>query len=198
MEPLLNPARPKFRWWERTRELVWQLEAHAMPLDPNLRRMSGRLADEHPGLRRHLAGWEVPSWDVLGYQSVAEGPWPQRRLVALFPREPWVEEPTMVCLDGPQDSLHRNGPIELCLYYERDSEERRWKVSDGLVRLFDLGRRHLMCEYIWRKRGRKKFDWPTEQAAHGYGPAAPADRRLLLDPALPLTADGRPTGVPFR
>jgi hypothetical protein len=91
------------------------------------------------------------------------------------------------------DSLHRNGPIELCLYYERDPEERRWKVSDGLVRLFDLGRRHVMCEYIWRKRGRKPSDWPTEQAPHGYGPAAPPDPRLLLDPVLPLTEDGQPT-----
>jgi hypothetical protein len=198
VEPLLNPARPKFRWWESTCQVVWQLEAHAMPLDGNLRRLSYRLVDEHPALRRHIARWQVPPWDVLGYESLAEGPWPQRRLVALFPREPWIEEPKMLCLDGPQDSLHRNGPIELCLYYERDPEERRWTVSDGLVRLFDLGRRHLMCEYIWRKRGRRPSDWPTAQAPHGYGPAAPGDRRLLLDPELPLTADGRPTGGPFR
>jgi hypothetical protein len=197
VEPLLNPARRRFRWWELNRQLVWQLEEHAMPLDVNLRRMSGRLADEHPSLRGFLAAWEVPAWDILGYESVAEGPWPQRRLVALFPREPWVFEPTMLCLDGPRDSLHRNGPIELCLYYERDPEERRWKVSDGLVRLFDLGRRHLMCEYIWRKRGRRPSDWSTEQAPHGFGPAAPENRRLLLEPVLPLTADGRPAGAPF-
>ncbi len=196
MEPLLNPDRPQFSWWLESRQLMWQLEEHAKPLDPSLRRMSLRLGDHHPGVRRYVSPWQVPPWDVLGYMAVADGPWPQRRLVALFPRPPWIEEPKVLCLDGPTDSLHRNGPSELCLYYERDPEERRWKVSDGLVRLFDLGRRHVMCEYIWRKRGGKPSDWPTEQAAHGYGPAAKPDPRLLLDPVLPLTTDGRPTLSP--
>lgn len=166
-----------------------------MAADPRLRRLPLRLVDEHPALRGYVADFRVPPWDILGYESVAEGPWPLRRLVALFPRAPWIREPRVLCLDGPQDSLHRNGPIELCLYYDRDPEERRWKVSDGLVRLFDLARRHLWAEKIWRDNGRRVSDWPTMQAAHGHGPVAKPDPQLLLDPELPLTSGGRPTGA---
>jgi hypothetical protein len=93
--------------------------------------------------------------------------------------------------------LHRNGALELCLYYERDPDERRWKVSDGLVRLFDLARVHVWCEHIWRLRGERDSDWPTSQAAHGYGAPAAPNSKLMLPPELPLTAEGRPLGVPF-
>jgi hypothetical protein len=153
--------------------------------------------DRHPGLRRYIARWGVPQWDILGWASEAEGPWRQRRLVAVFPRAPWRQEPMVLCLDGLTDSLHRNGMLDLCLYYERDPDERRWKVNDGLVRLFDLARVHVWCEHIWRARGRKDSDWPTPQAAHGYGAPVPADPSLMLPPEVPLTADGRPQGVPF-
>lgn len=168
-----------------------------MAVDPHLRRLPLALADRHPGLRRYLGTFGVPPWDIIGWLTESEGPWRQRRLVALAPRAPWRAEPRVLCLDGPTDSLHRNGPIELCLYYERDPDERRWKVSDGLVRLFDLARVHVWCEHIWRRRGRKDRDWPTPQADHGYGPPALANPSLALAPVLPLTVDGRPTGMPF-
>jgi hypothetical protein len=197
MEPLLNPDRPRYRWWTEHWPLIWQLEQHAMPLDPHLRRLSLQLVDRHPGLRRYVERLGVPAWDIIGWESEGEGPWRQRRLVALFLRPPWEAEPKMLCLDGPPTSLHRNGELELCLYYERDPDERRWKVSDGLVRLFDLARVHLYSEHIWRERGMKDTDWPTPQAAHGYGAPAPPDPSLLLPPELPLTADGRPTGALF-
>jgi len=166
-----------------------------MSVDPHLHRLTPQLVDRHPGLRRYADGWGVPWWDVMGWQSEAEGPWRQRRLVALFPRAPWDEAPRVLCLDGPTDSLHRMNRLELCLYYERDPDERRWQVSDGLVRLFDLARAHVWAEHIWRLRGRRNHDWPIAQAAHGYpAPAAP-DPTLALPPELPLTRDGRPRGV---
>jgi hypothetical protein len=197
VEPLLNPARPKFRWWTEHWPLIWQLEQHAMALDPHLRRLPLALVDRHPGVRRYVEAWGVPPWDVIGWQTDAEGPWRQRRLVALAPRPPWQADPKVLCLDDPTDSLHRNGPLELCLYYERDPDERRWKVNDGLVRLFDLARAHVWSEHIWRRRGRKDSDWPALQAIHGYGAPARANPDLALPPVLPLTADGHPTGVPF-
>lgn len=180
------------------RPLVWTLELHAMAADPFLRRLTPGSMDAHPGLRRDLQARGVDPREVLGWETEAEGPWRQRRLIALFLAPPWKEEPKVLCLDGPTDSLHRNGILELCLYYERDPDERRWKINDGLPRLFDLARVHVWCEHIWRLRGRKDSDWPRPQAAHGYGAPATPDPDLALPPALPLTADGRPTGVPYR
>ncbi len=194
MEPLLNPARVEFRWWTNCWPLIWQLEHHASAADQYFQRLPPRFAASNPALRGYLSAWSVPLWDVMGWQSEAEGPWRARRLVALFPRPPWRQDPTVLCLDGPTDSLHRNGPLELCLYYVRDPEERSWKVCDGLIRLFDLARVHLWCEHIWRLRGRSPRAWPMPQAAHGYGtPAAPRPD-LLLAPEVPLTATGCPTG----
>lgn len=193
MEPLLNPARSSFRWWSREWPLIFTLEEHAARLDPTIERLPTRLVRDHPALRSYVQPWQVPFWDIWGYVAPAEGPWPLRRLVALFPTGP--TSPLVLCLDGPRDSLHRNGikgeAIELCLYYSRDPDERRWKPSDGLVRLFDLGRRHLYCEHLWRKGGRRDRDWPVEDAPHGYKgqPAAP-DPSLLLKPELPIRADG--------
>lgn len=169
------------------------LEEHAARVDPTIRRLPCSLMRDHPALREYVERWQVPVWDVWGYVAPAEGPWPLRRLVALFPEGP--TQPVMLSLDGPRDSLHRNGvrnnSIELCLYYSRDPAEYRWKPSDGLVRLFDLGRRHLYCEYIWRRHGRRHSDWPVEDAPHGYkGQPAPTNPDLLLKPELPIRDDG--------
>jgi len=198
VEPLLSPNRPRFRWWSENWWLIWQLEHHGMRRDPYLQRLSLQVMQGHPGLRRYLAGSGVPLWDIMGWTSEAEGPWRQRRLVALFPRAPWEEGPRVLCLDGPQDSLHRNGPMELCLYYERDPDERRWKLSDGLVRLFDLARVHVWSEHIWRMRGCRDGDWPTPQAAHGHSAPALSDPRLLLPAEIPVGSDGTPEGRLFR
>ena len=193
MEPLLNPERTRFRWWTRQWPLTHMLEEHAARKDPTIERLPARLMREHPALRAYVTRWDVPFWDIWGYTAPAEGPWPLRRLVALFPFGP--TDPMMLCLDGPRDSLHRNGikgeTIELCLYYSRDPAERRWKPSDGLVRLFDLGRRHVFCEHVWRERGRRDKDWPVEDAPHGYKgrPAAP-NPRLALEPELPISDGG--------
>jgi hypothetical protein len=187
VEALTHTDRPHYRWWAQQWPAIDQLESHAAAIDPSIIRLPLSLMRSHPALRRYIAArYPVPIWDLWGYLAPAEGPWPTRRLVALFPRALWEAEPVMLCLDGATDSLHRNTPIELCLYYIRDPDERRWKTSDGLVRLFDLGRRHLWCEHIWRRAGSRPSDWPIPDAAHGYGcPAAPAPE-LLLPPELPF------------
>lgn len=200
MATLLDPRRDALRWWREHEPLVHALESHAQRIDPHVRRLTRDGLDAHPGLRRYLHDAGHDTRDLLAWQSEAEGPWRQRRLVALFPRAPWERDPVMLCLDGPQKSLHRNdgGGMELCLYYSRDPEERRWKLSDGLVRLFDLGIQHVWCEHIFRERGGRYRDWPIPQAAHGYrSTPAPRDPSLALEPVLPYTNDGRPKGVPF-
>ncbi len=200
MEPLLSPDRPLFRWWESEWAMTYAWEQHASRIDPSIERLPLALTRDHPGLRAYMQAQGVPAWDIWGYLAPAEGPWPLRRLVALFPRHPSQADPVVLCLDGPKDSKHRNGPrnvsMELCLYYSRDPDERRWKASDGLPRLFDLGRRHLLCEHIWRSRGGRDDDWPVEDAPHGYGRPAPSDPSLALPPELPQLDLSR--GGPWR
>ena len=131
-----------------------------------------------------------PRWWYLATQPLAEGPSPPRHLVDMFPRATWTYAPA-VCLDGPTDSPHRNR--ELCLSYPWDPPERRWNVNDGLERLFNLARQHLVAEHIWRERGRaNERDWPIEQAAHGSSRAARDRPRLALKPELPYTRTGNP------
>jgi hypothetical protein len=189
VEPLLNPDRRLFRWWEDEWPMTSMWEMHANEVDPTIERLPLALTRDHPGLRRSIERLRVPAWDVWGYLAPADGPWPLRRLVALFLRDPAERDPVVLSLDGPKDSKHRNGPknasMELCLYYSADPDERRWKPSDGLPRLFDLGRRHLLCEHVWRKRGRRDRDWPVEDAPHGYGKPARSDPSLALPVELP-------------
>jgi hypothetical protein len=190
----VNPKRPGFRWWTDEWGLVHQLEAHGTAGDPDFERLPLSLAREQTALRRHIEKWNVPVWDIIGWTSVAEGPWRPRRLVVLMPTAPSGAEPEVLCLDGPRDSPHRFGrrSVHLCLYYPGDPEERRWSVSDGLIRLFDLARRHLMCEHLWRAHGRRARDWPVAQAPHDVTRPATSDPSRQLAPELPLTARGTP------
>lgn len=172
-------------WWQEEWALVATWEAHAASTDPSIQRLPGRVVRDHRGLREHIRLVSPDSLPVWGYLGTAEGRWPLRRLVALFPAHPAQCAPIMLSLDGPTDSLHRNSDLELCLYYTRDPEERRWRPSDGLPRLFDLGRVHLAAEDAWRRRGRREEDWPLEQASHGYGRPARTNPALALPPELP-------------
>ena len=56
-------------------------------------------------------------------------------------------------------------------------------VNDGLVRLFDLARKHLDAEHIWREED----EWPMEEAEHGFARQARPRPELKLPP-LHLTA----------
>lgn len=180
------------------------LEEHAQRVDPTIVRLPLSTVRDVPVLRRYFAGFGVPPWDVWAYAAPAEGPWPERRLVAVFKRHP-VEsnrreaDPAILCLDGPRKSPHRYAEAEgcrLCVWYPDDPPERRWHVGDGLVRLFDLARLHVLAEHVWRKRGGRDEDWPIEWADHG--PTLPAES----EPSLALPAElpnlGPRVGAPWR
>lgn len=132
-----------------------------------------RTLRQNPDLGQYIKRLNVPEWDVLAYQAIAEGAYGRVRLAALFPFSPFDgAEPDVFALDGERRSLHRNPPWDngiegcsahLCLYFRADRVERRWTPEYGLLELFDLGRRHLASEEIWRKTDK----WPTEDAPHG-------------------------------
>lgn len=169
------------RWWEVQETRVAALEHPSLAMDPAMVRLDGDEVDRNPDLRRVAEVLRVEPEDLLAYRAPADGPFGRYRLAAVFPFAPDVRDPTVFCLDGPRgiwSSKHRNGPAELCLYYEDDPPERRWTERLGLLRLFDLARRHVAAEYVWRKTGR----WPTEEAPHGRSAPAPSDPSLALKP----------------
>jgi hypothetical protein len=172
--------RCRARWWEVQEARVAALEHPSLEMDPTISRLDGDEVDRNADLRRVAEGLWVEPVDLLTYLAPADGPFGRYRLAAIFPLPPDVVDPAVLCLDGPRgpwSSKHRNGPTELCLYYDDDPLERRWTEVLGLLRLFDLARRHVTAEHVWREMGQ----WPTEEAPHGR--AEPA----LPDPSLALT-----------
>ena len=157
------------------------LEHPSFELDPTITRLDDDEVDRNPDLRRVVEGLDVEPEDLLVYRAPADGPFGRYRLAAVFPLPPDVRQPIVLCLDGPRgrgSSKHRNGPAELCLYYEDDPPERRWTEGLGLIRLFDLARQHVTSEHVWRETGR----WPTEEAPHGRSEPASPDPSLALPP----------------
>ena len=170
---LLDPRRDALRWWREHEPLVHALESHAQRIDPHVRRLTRDGLDAHPGCADTCTTpGTTPATCWRGSPKPrgrgGSGAWSR------CSRAPWERDPVMLCLDGPQKSLHRNGGggMELCLYYSRDPEERRWKLSDGLVRLFDLGIQHVWCEHIFRERGAATATGPSPRP-----PTATARRR---------------------
>lgn len=192
MDLLMNSERAQARWWPGRFELLWKLEHRSMEMDETIERLPWRTLRQNPDLRRYVAELGVPTWDLLAYQAMAEGAYGLVRVAALFPFSPFAgHHPEVFALDGDRRSKHRNPPWDngeeavsahLCLYYRRDPSERRWTVDDELIRLFDLARKHLDAEHIWRETDK----WPMDDAEHG--PARPARRRPELKlPPLALT-----------
>lgn len=176
--------RCRVRWWEARPGRVTTLEHPSVEIDSTIERLAGEEVDRNPDLRRIVENLRVEPEDLLVYRAFADGPFGRYRLAAVFPLPPDIEDPPVLCLDGPRGpgaSKHRNGPIELCLYYEEDPPERRWNEELGLLRLFDLARRHVTAEYVWRKTRR----WPTEEAPHGRSDPVPSDPSLALAPLRP-------------
>lgn len=175
--------RCRVRWWEVQKSRVTALEHPSLEMDPTITKLDGDEVDRNPDLRRITGRLGVEPEDLLAYRAPADGPFGRYRLVAVFPLPPDIRDPAVLCLDGPRgprSSKHRNGPAELCLYYEDDPPERRWTEDLGLLRLFDLARRHVTAEHIWRETER----WPTEEAPHGRSEPVLPDPSLALAPLL--------------
>ena len=182
----LSDVQRAVRWWMSSPRAVAELERSSLREDPTISRLTAEEIEANGDLRAHVGPDFTPA-DVLGYRALADGPFGRYRIVALFLLPPDRRSPHVLCLDGPRGldaSEHRNGPVELCLYFPGDPPERRWRPRDGLLRLFDLARQHLVGEYLARQPGGK---WPFEEAPHGNA-ATPVAR----DPALELPALRRP------
>jgi hypothetical protein len=188
MDLLMNEARARARWWPGRFDLLWLLENPSMEKDESIGRLPWRTLRQNRDLRRFVTDLGVRPWDVLAYQAMAEGAYGLVRVAALFPGTPFQGyHPEVFGLDGDRRSKHRNPPWDngedavsahLCLYYRRDPAERQWTVNDGLIRLFDLARKHLEAEHIWREED----EWPIEEAQHGFAKPAPPRPELKLPP----------------
>lgn len=164
-----------------------------MRRDESIAALAPRVMRRMPDVVAYAERRGLQLWDLRAYSANVEGADGRLRLVALFPGEPNQVDPDVLCLDGPRTSKHRNPPFEdgvfgksaeLCLYYRRDPDERRWRPENGLLGLFDLGRIHVANEHAWRRDGR----WPGEDAPHGpTHPAAP-DASLAIDAISPSNA----------
>ena len=176
------PERRKYtRWWDWLPARVTALEGWSLREDRTIRRLTPEEIERNPDLRDFAAACEVEPGDLLVYLALAEGGFGRYRLAAVFVAPPDISPPHVFCLDGPRGSEaseHRMGEAELCLYYKDDPPERRWTHQDGLVRLFDMARRHVTGEYISRTKG----SWPMEEAPHGETDPAPSDASLALPP----------------
>lgn len=183
------------KWWCGRFADIYALEEPSMSQDASIYRARPSDLRRHPEVRG-LLSWERfhVGW-VLAYYAAAEGLFGRSRLLAMLlvdPREAGyslaLRAPVVFALDGPRTSLHRNalpggvatsaGSPHLCLYFTEDPAERRWKPTDGLVRLFDLARRHLAAEHAWRLTG----VWPIDEAEHGHARPARSEPGLLLPP----------------
>lgn len=183
----LSDVQRAVRWWMTSPRAVAELEGSSLREDPTIVRLTADEIEANSDLRSYVTADITPA-DVLAYRSFADGPFGRYRVAALFLLAPERVDPRVLCLDGPRGieaSEHRNGPVELCLYFKDDPPERRWRRRDGLLRLFDLARRHLVGEYLWRK----DEVWPIEEAPHGDA-AMPAPAEPALELA-PLRRPGR-------
>lgn len=167
--------------------MIALLERGARYDDETLRRLSADELGQMRPLRKLAAETGIELQDLLAYEALADGRFGRYRLIAAFPTEPpWCGDavpirlgPRVLCLDGPSGaaaSEHRVGKHELCLYYPFDPPERRWRPENGLLALLTLARRHLYCEFLWRRDGY----WPIEEAPHGETIPARRDPTLAV------------------
>jgi hypothetical protein len=177
----LSDRREYVRWWEWLPARLTALEGSSLREDRTIRRLAPEEIERNQDLRQLAESCEVEPGDLLVYLAHVEGGFGRYRLAAVFLAPPDLARPHVLCLDGPRGreaSEHRMDEVELCLYYKDDPPERRWIHQHGLVRLFDLARRHVTGEYIWRTTG----SWPIEEAPHGDTDPAPSNPSLALPP----------------
>lgn len=112
--------------------------------------------------REYRGGFRVEF--VLHPRGVAE-----RSVTVSFSRG--NPEVPRVHVDGPEESPHRYGNGELCMWYPWDPPERRWTLEDGAASLAATIAAHLLREEWFRKTG----EWVGEEVRHG-------KRDLVNDP----------------
>ncbi len=157
------------------------LESDSLQLDRTIHRLTPFEIDTLRDLRAFAEWLGASREDLLVYASTAKGAFGDYRLVAFFPGPPDTVLPIVLCLDGPRGmeaSEHRYFGPWLCLYYPGDPPERRWKLEDGLLRLFDIARRHVFGEHVWRQTGK----WPIAEAPHGECAPAAHDPSIAVGP----------------
>lgn len=150
-------------WWRTDLTLITQFERDAeRDGDRSIRRVTERHLRTYRALEPYVKKAGIRS--VFGWLADAEGPWPTITLAAIFPGNPRDgAEPEVLSLDGPTTSPHRFNEHRLCLYFPDDPPNARWTLSDGLHGLFDMARRHVYAEALWREKKR----WLIPEAPHG-------------------------------
>jgi len=181
-------------WWDYRPDLLRRLERDSFTIDKTIVRLSRNDLLGFPDLRETIEKSAFPLGHILGYMAASDGPYGRYRVAVLFFGPPGLNEPVAICMDGPRGfdaSEHRNGNAQLCMYFPRDPPERRWTPEDGLGRLFDLARQHVLCEYL----ARMGQPWPIDEAPHGLTEPAPRDPSKALDkPKHPGRNDPCPCG----
>lgn len=117
--------------------------------------------------------------DVPGYE-------PRRVRVEFRASRPTVP---MVFADGPQESPHRLGKHELCIWFPGDEDDLRWVPDDGLLALLGMAGMHLFKEAFWRETG----EWLGDEAPHAVNPTHADDD----EPEVPQ-AQAAPSGRAVR
>ena len=95
---------------------------------------------------------------------------------AAFVRDGYPTEKALIVVtrSGPPRAIpvgsarawqHRNGPLELCLWFDGDPRGLRWEWDDGFASYVGIVHRHLTYEEYWRRTGQ----WPVEDVPHGQG-----------------------------
>jgi hypothetical protein len=89
----------------------------------------------------------------------------EARLVEIqFPGSQLTPSPK-VFADGPKASPHRFADDSLCMWFGEDPASQRWVPDDGLLRLTDHVRPHLIKEAVWRETG----VWMGPEVGHRNG-----------------------------
>ena len=99
---------------------------------------------------------------IREYELILPVPRFDPRLVQIRFTGPQLSPWPQVFADGPTESPHRFEDQSLCMWFRGDPPDKVWLPWDGLVRLLDHVRLHLIKEAVWRETGR----WMGPEVGH--------------------------------